>query len=238
MCGRRVNVKKFLYNDGIKICYETKGAEGNPAVVFLHGNGENRHMFDGIANRLSAEGYRTVQVDTRGHGESDGVQKLHYADFAEDVYKIMLAEFGGTSKQNDERITVFGFSDGGVTALILGFTHPGYANKIVAAGANLNPAALKRIFKAQIKTAHIFTRSELLRLMLEEPDITPEQLGKITARVYLVGAENDIVRKEHFEHMRRCIPGAELTIIPGAKHEAYVEDNAKLYGILKPILTD
>jgi pimeloyl-ACP methyl ester carboxylesterase len=46
------------------------GDEAAPVVVLLHGGFDHGRMFDELAPRVAALGYRSVAVDMRGHGDS------------------------------------------------------------------------------------------------------------------------------------------------------------------------
>jgi len=57
--------------DGVRLAAEIAGPAGAPAVVFAHGGGQTRHSWSGAFHRLASEGYRVINYDARGHGESD-----------------------------------------------------------------------------------------------------------------------------------------------------------------------
>ncbi len=56
--------------DGTRIAYDVTGT--GPAVMLLHGGGQNRHVWHdtGYVSRLSSE-FAVVTVDLRGNGDSD-----------------------------------------------------------------------------------------------------------------------------------------------------------------------
>ena len=47
------------------------GDPSAPAVIFMHGGGQTRHSWREAMQRLVAEGYHVISLDTRGHGDSD-----------------------------------------------------------------------------------------------------------------------------------------------------------------------
>jgi alpha-beta hydrolase superfamily lysophospholipase len=88
-------------------------AEGWPAVLALHGLGENRASVNEIAEQfLAPQGYAVLTVDARGHGESGGVSTLvgqrELTDYAAALSWLRLRP--GVS---DSRIGALGFSLGG-----------------------------------------------------------------------------------------------------------------------------
>jgi pimeloyl-ACP methyl ester carboxylesterase len=62
---------EFHGRDGVRLAYRETG-EGRP-LVLIHGYmGKGEHWVDtGIAERLTARGYRVIMPDMRGHGDSD-----------------------------------------------------------------------------------------------------------------------------------------------------------------------
>jgi pimeloyl-ACP methyl ester carboxylesterase len=57
--------------DGLLIAADAFGDPGAPPIIFMHGGGQSRSAWRGAARRLATQGYRTLTIDLRGHGESD-----------------------------------------------------------------------------------------------------------------------------------------------------------------------
>jgi hypothetical protein len=111
---------EFITRDGLTISGwfirpETAG-EAAPTVILLHGLGGNRGAMLGEAALLVKNGYNTLLIDLRHHGESEGdLTTLGYKE-VEDVY----AAVDYLLRRDDvdpERIGLAGFSLGAVTAL-------------------------------------------------------------------------------------------------------------------------
>lgn len=64
-----LNLEGALPLTGCVVRYSDSGGAG-PAVVFLHGAGADRVMFDAQRDALAAAGFRVVLPDLRGHGSS------------------------------------------------------------------------------------------------------------------------------------------------------------------------
>lgn len=47
------------------------GPQNAPAVVLLHGGGQTRHSWSRAVEALATKGYRVINFDARGHGDSD-----------------------------------------------------------------------------------------------------------------------------------------------------------------------
>ncbi|MDQ0382793.1 alpha/beta fold hydrolase [Amycolatopsis thermophila] len=65
------------------------GSSG-PAVLFLHGGGQTRGSWRATATRIAGEGWRTVSIDQRGHGESPWRPDGRYdnGDYAADLVAV------------------------------------------------------------------------------------------------------------------------------------------------------
>lgn len=56
--------------DGLTIAVDEAGPHDAPTVVLMHGGGQTRHSWTGAMTALVAAGYRVLNYDARGHGES------------------------------------------------------------------------------------------------------------------------------------------------------------------------
>jgi pimeloyl-ACP methyl ester carboxylesterase len=56
------------------------------------------------------------------------------------------------------------------------------------------------------------------RLWLNEPNITKEELAKISAPSMVMAGDRDAIPMEHTLELFRSIKGAQLCIIPGTTH--------------------
>jgi pimeloyl-ACP methyl ester carboxylesterase len=63
---------RIFEGDGnIRLAADVAGDPLQPAVVLLHGGGQTRHSWSGAFQALARAGYYTVNIDARGHGESE-----------------------------------------------------------------------------------------------------------------------------------------------------------------------
>ena len=60
----------YLSLNGLRFHYRNWGGEGRP-VVLLHGLSSNARIWDFVAPRLAAEGFRVLALDQRSHGLTD-----------------------------------------------------------------------------------------------------------------------------------------------------------------------
>ncbi|MBR4068174.1 MAG: alpha/beta hydrolase [Clostridia bacterium] len=205
------------------ILYYEESGSGQP-LILLHGNGEDHHIFD-AAVPLLADRFRVIAVDSRGHGQSFPVSEYHYRDMAEDIH--LLIDILGLEKP-----LICGFSDGGILALLLAVQYPELLGGIIACGVNTKPQGLKPFWLTVFRVIYFFDRSPLFRLMLTEPDITAEQLGRIRCPVLITGGSRDMISRRHLEEIASRIPGAQLQILPGEGHGSYIVDSSKIAGLI------
>ncbi|AKJ27310.1 hypothetical protein AAW51_0619 [Caldimonas brevitalea] len=67
---------------------DVQGPSGVGTVLFLHAGGENRLVWQPIADAVCSQGWRTVAVDLRGHGDSGRAPTYRLDDFVADVVKV------------------------------------------------------------------------------------------------------------------------------------------------------
>jgi pimeloyl-ACP methyl ester carboxylesterase len=94
---------------------------GPRTALLLHGGGQTRHAWEGAATRLSAEGWRAVCLDQRGHGDSARAEGYTFLDYAADA-----AVVGRALSREGEAPVAIGASLGGIASLLaLGETPKG-----------------------------------------------------------------------------------------------------------------
>jgi pimeloyl-ACP methyl ester carboxylesterase len=63
--------RRYAGSGGLFLTADVGGDPRAQAVLLMHGGGQTRHSWRGATQRLVAEGYHVVSLDTRGHGDSD-----------------------------------------------------------------------------------------------------------------------------------------------------------------------
>lgn len=217
-----------IFVNGIKLHYEKTGS-GAP-LILLHGNGESHEIFD-EAIPLLAPHFTVYAVDTRGHGNSAPVPEYHYADMAQDVIALIRSLL-------QDRPVLYGFSDGGIVALLVGMLAPALPARIVASGVNISPRGLTPAFLRDAKREWRRTRDPLLALMLTEPHLSRRDLAAVTAPVTLTAGEHDLIRLRHTRRIAAAIGNCSLRILRGETHESYIVHSPKIARLLLEICTD
>ena len=191
----------FVTHNGIQVYYEVKG-NGRP-LILLHGNGEDRTIFQEAAEVLSQQ-YRCYLVDSRGHGQSTPVDELHYQEMADDMIAFM-------EKLDLKDVVFYGFSDGGIIGLLAAMRCDRITD-LITSGANLTPSGVKTGLKLFFQGVYLVTKDPKMRLMLEEPHITEDDLKTIKARTLVLAGSKDAVKEEETIQIAEGIPNATLRI--------------------------
>lgn len=201
----------FAHVNGIDLYYEVSGS-GRP-LLLVHGNGEDHTIFDKGISHLQKR-FTCYAVDSRCHGSSTVTAELHYQDMADDLTALM--------EELDLRDVLFyGFSDGGIIGL-LAARKTERITTLVTSGANVTPDGVKPLLKTFIKVMNAVRPDDRLKLMLNEPHITAEDLSGIRAKTLVLAGEKDLVTEEETRFIARHIPQAEQHIIPGEGHGSYI----------------
>lgn len=199
--------------------YYKKYGSGQP-LILLHGNGEDHTIFEKAIPLL--ENYFTVYaIDSRGHGKSSGVSELHYEELAGDIYEFIC-------QLQLEKPIVYGFSDGGIVALLLEINHPNLLSQMVISGVNTQPDGIKAGWLFLFKLAYFFTKSSQMKLMITEPDISMEMLKKIQIPVAVTAGSKDVIKLSHICEISETIPKSTLEIFKGETHDSYVIGSEKI----------
>lgn len=107
----------FAANSGARIYWKLEGSEDKPALVLLNSIGTDMSLWDAAMPALLAA-FRTLRIDTRGHGASDAPDGDYTLSMlASDVAAAMDA--AGIA-----RAAVAGVSLGGMIAMELALGHP------------------------------------------------------------------------------------------------------------------
>ena len=202
----------------IKHFYIEQG-EGQPFVL-LHGNGENSSYFRGQIDEF-AKTYHVYAIDTRGHGKTPrGNMPFTIRQFADDLQGFMAEH--GISKAH-----ILGFSDGGNIAMVFAIRYPQMVDRLILNGANLNAGGGKRSTQIPIEIGYrIASRfaaksdsarknAEMLGLMVNDPNVTQEELAGISARTLVIAGTRDMIKEKHTRLIADSIPDARLQLIEG-----------------------
>lgn len=193
--------------------------QGEP-LILLHGNGENCDYFAGQVDEF-ARFWHVYALDTRGHGKTPrGTAPFTIRQFADDLLAFMDAQ--GIGKAH-----VLGFSDGGNIAMVFAMKHPEHVDRLVLDGANLNSKGVKRSIQIPIEMGYWFAKlfagkseearlhAEMLGLMVNDPNVRPEELSTIESRTLVIAGTKDMIKEGHTRLIASSIPDSRLVFIRG-----------------------
>lgn len=205
-------------------------------IIFLHGGMGSANSW---ANQVAffSKNYRVITPESRGQARtSDANVPLSYHLMAEDTIRLMDA-------LKIPSAYIVGWSDGGNIGIDMAIHHPKRVKKLVAYGANINPAGLQQHFLNYLRTVtpeqmqrdnssdylalsatpeHLPVIAEKIRVMwLAEPQFTPAQLASITTPTLVMdGAQEELIRVDHAAEIAAAIPKAKLVMLPNVGHYA------------------
>lgn len=223
--------------DGVSVYYEQRGT--GPIVLLLHGAAM---VAEGWAAQLAglSGAYTVIAPERRGVGRTpDDARPWSYEGMADETAAFMDA-MGITSAD------VVGLSDGGNIGLILAHRRPDLVRSLAVSGANASPEGLGEFADAvesmsatellddappQVQGwiaihrqvapdggASLVHSFEKMQRMWLDFEITPDQLGQITAPTMVMAGDRDIIPVEHTVEIWGRIPNADLCIVPRADH--------------------
>jgi pimeloyl-ACP methyl ester carboxylesterase len=217
----------------VKTWYDEAGT-GDP-LVLLHGGIVTNETW-GPQLAVLPSRFHVYAPERRGHGHTPDVDgPLSYAAMAADT-------IGFLEQIVHEPAHIVGWSDGGVIALLIAIERPDLVKKVVAISANSNVDAVPReMQEGLLATPPDADDMAMMRQLYEaaspdgpehwpvvfgkfvqmatkEPDIPPNDLGRIQAPTLILSGDDDMVTLEHTVSLYRAIPNAELAVVPGTSH--------------------
>lgn len=244
--GNNEAVGKYVEINGAKLYYEEYG-KGEP-LLLIHGNGSS---IKGMGNQIDyfKDKYRIIVADSRGQGKSElNTDSLTYNQIARDweglVHHLKL-----------DSINIIGWSDGGIIGLKMGIDNNTKIKKIITMGANLRPdstavnAWAPNSVKEELDKINDLiakgdtskdwnTAKQLDQLLVYQPNISHDELHKITAVVLIVNGDEDIIKNKHAVEIYENIPHAQLCIMPGKTHYTPASDPEYFNAIANKFLTE
>lgn len=129
------NDQGYVEHEEARIWYATYGS-GHP-VILLHGGLGHSGNWGYQVPVLVKNGYRTVLIDSRGHGRSTrDARPFSYELMASDVLAVMDA-------LHIEKASLVGWSDGACTALVLAAKAPSRITAVFFFACNMHPSGVK-----------------------------------------------------------------------------------------------
>ncbi len=200
-------IVNFQTKDNVKIVgdfFDAKslpaGRQGKKSIILLHILPGNRHDFDNFAELLWQQGYNILNIDERGHGESEAWageigswQEFTQTDYDKMIYDVGAAADWLKNKIPETELAIIGGSIGANLSLLYGAKA---SPKVVIA---LSPGLNYKGIKTEIASRNF--RKNLL-LVASQDDIDSfkscERLFEISA-----AAKKEFIRYEDAGHGTR-----------------------------------
>jgi pimeloyl-ACP methyl ester carboxylesterase len=220
----------------LRMYYEVHGEAGHP-LVLIHGGGSTIESNWSSVLPLFAAHRTVIAVELQAHGHTADVDRPEtFEQDADDVAALVR-------QLNLASVDLFGFSNGGHTAMQLAIRHPAIVRKLVIASASYKregmidgffdmmerasldnmPAPLKAAFLAvnpdprALQTMHDKDATRMCGFR----DWSDDSLRSITAPTLAINADRDVIKNDHALAMSQLIPNARLMIVPG-NHGSYL----------------
>lgn len=202
--------------NGHRLYYEVRG-EGPPIVLLHAGGGTISETFGAQLAPFSAH-HRVIAPEQIGHGHTPNVSgPLTYTRMADDTAQLL-------QQLKVSNAGVVGLSDGAILALMLAARHPELVRRVVASGANIDPAGLipGELEETRKQTGNSDSIGDKLgHLWMESPKPDELSIGilkKIQQPVLVMAGDQDVVTPEHTLLIYRSLPHALLWILPDTGH--------------------
>lgn len=240
--SRPVRQSGYVLHKQARIHYQLYG-QGEP-IVLLHGGLSNRLSWFAQIPFLCGCGRQVLVIDTRGHGKSSfGDDALSYQLFAEDVLAVL-------DHVRIEQSDIVGWSDGGISALVLGQFASHRVKRIVAISANFNPQGLTQkaqqlLYKTpnaiQFWVQSLWTGSgayfERLRRHIQHiwasPILLKSDLSNMRVPALIVVGEHDDITVAHSVEMANLIACARLVVIRNGGHATPVTHANQINALIR-----
>lgn len=219
---------KYYAVRGIRFYTETYG-KGKP-LLLIHGNGGSHENFSQNIPYFSQR-YRVIAMDSRAHGKSiDRGDSLSFEMMADDCAALL-------DKMGIDSAYVFGWSDGGIVAILLAMRHPEKVIRFAATGANIWPdstALVPSLWLDEQKT-YLAGKDKTDRTAKEQndwkifmldwlqPNLSLSDLHSIRRPALIMAGDHDVITLEHTVKIYQHIPGAQLWILPNSGHGTLIE---------------
>lgn len=226
---------KYASVNGIQMYYEVYGA-GRP-LILIHGGGSTIMTTFGTILPQLAKTHKVIAVEMQAHGHTgDRDAPQTFEQDADDVAELL-------KQLNIPSAHIFGFSNGGHTAIEMAIRHPAMVSRLVIASAFYNrngvppwfwdgfagatlsnmPQVYKdeylKITNSPERLLNMFNK-DVERMKIFK-DWSKEAISSINVPALVVIGDRDLPLPEHAVEMSRLLPQGRLAILPGT-HGSYM----------------
>ncbi|XZF16142.1 alpha/beta fold hydrolase [Chitinophagaceae bacterium MMS25-I14] len=227
--------------NGLNMYYEIHGS-GHP-LVLIHGGGSTINTTFGHILPALAEKYQVIAVELQAHGRTADIDRpLSFEQDADDVAALL-------QQLHIKKVHVFGFSNGGSTAMQIAIRHPVMVDKLVIASAfykregmytgfwemmeKATFADMPQVYKDAYLAVNndttgvhtMFNRDQ--QRMVSFKDWKDDDIRAIHAPALVLAGDRDVMTAEHTAAMCRLMPAGRLMILPST-HGEYIGELATI----------
>jgi pimeloyl-ACP methyl ester carboxylesterase len=109
-------VQHYVGAKGLDLVGDVAGDPNASTVIFLHGGGQTRHSWHGAMRELVGRGYHVINLDARGHGDSQ------WSPDGEYTIEVLAEDLARVIHTLSSKPALVGASMGGATSLYLAGT--------------------------------------------------------------------------------------------------------------------
>ena len=222
--------------NGIQMYYAVFARDkGNP-VLLIHGGLGHADIWSSQVAELSKT-REVIIADSRGHGRSTRDEQPFGYDLMASDYLALLDHLG------IDKVSLVGWSDGGIIGLDIALTHPERLNRLFAQAANsttdgVDPAVetnetfgayIGRMGEAYVKMSKTPDQfdafvEQISHMWASQPNWSKEDLARITTPTAIVSGDHDeAILRAHTDYLASAIPGAKEIILPDTSHFAMLQ---------------
>jgi pimeloyl-ACP methyl ester carboxylesterase len=219
--------------NGVPLACEFRGPQDGPPLVLLHALGEDRGSWRAVAGGLAADGWRTVAVDLRGHGESGRPGTYALESMRDDVLELLDA-------LGLDGVTLVAHSLGTIVASLVAMDRPRAVRRMVLEeGPMPFPADPPRPVPGRPDGPTPYDWRVVPAVALQRNAPPPRHLdglADITAPTLIVaGGPRSHVPQDRLAQAAAAIPGARLVTIE-AGHMVHDEQPAAFLAAVRAFL--
>jgi pimeloyl-ACP methyl ester carboxylesterase len=241
--------------NGHSLFFEQRGpAGGLPVILLHHGLGSTRAWRSQLSV-LAKAGYRAIAYDRWGYGRSDPRAQLSMPYFQEDQDDLLAI----LDQMRIEQAALVGHSDGGTIALYFAARYPQRVSCLVTLAAHAYvevkmasglPNVLQQYredaeFRARLERRHGANTEAVVMGWYQgwhkdsnlSWDLRPELVQIHCPVLVMQGEADEHATPQHAGEIAQAIPGADLVLLPGARHmlqrEQAEEVNRRLLEFLR-----
>ncbi|MEE4544987.1 alpha/beta fold hydrolase [Streptomyces sp. V4-01] len=219
--------------NGVLLVCEADGPPDGPPVLLLHALGEDRGSWREVAAALARDGWRTLAVDLRGHGDSGHPGSYAYESMRDDVLALL-------DVLRIDQVTLVAHSMGTVPASLVAMDRPGAVRRLVLEEGPLPfPADPPRPVPQAPDGPTRYDWRVVPGIAVQRnapPARHWEGLAAITAPTLVIaGGPRSHLRQDQLAKAAERIPGARLTTIE-AGHMVHDERPREFLTVLRDFL--